>query len=195
MKIDIYNYILDNLSKYILKNFTNNKYFVKDIFDSIIYILKSNVSWNTTIYVNNTLIKTNSIYKHFRFLSNIHFFKNILSQIINTFYADSINKSNIFLIDSSYIFNKRGKISNIKRNPYKCNKYGYKIEKQEGDKILINRYIQRDKNAVLNFRTLFNYYLLNNRERPKAFQQTYLGGKPKNANIGGIGISKILKSE
>ncbi|ATZ80530.1 DDE transposase domain containing protein [Bodo saltans virus] len=126
MKIDIYNYILDNLKKHIIVNPTNNKYSVKDIFDSIIFILKSNVSWNSVIFVNNSLIKTNAIYKHFRFLSKINFFHDILFQITNTFlkYDD---RSNIFLTDTTFIFNKKCKIHNIKRNPYKCNKYGFKI--------------------------------------------------------------------
>jgi len=42
------------------------------------------------------------------------------------------------------------------------------------EKVIINRFIKRDKNAVLNFKYLLEYYLLNNRERPDIFKR-----KPK----------------
>ena len=53
-----------------------------------------------------------------------------------------------------------------------CNKkfkYDDTNEIKENTKIIVNRFIQRDKNAVLNFKTILNYYLLNNRQRPTSF--------------------------
>jgi hypothetical protein len=40
-----------------------------------------------------------------------------------------------------------------------------KILVENNEKVIINHFIKRDKNAVLNFKYLLEYYLLNNRER------------------------------
>ena len=50
-------------------------------------------------------------------------------------------------------------------------KYLYNDKKENGKKIIISlvrRFIQRDKNAVLNFEFLVNYYL-KNKSRPEKF--------------------------
>lgn len=46
-----------------------------------------------------------------------------------------------------------------------------KVTVNSEEKIIINRFIKRDKNAVLNFKYLVEYYLLNNRERPEIFKR------------------------
>ena len=74
MKIDIYNYIIKELKNVLLLKSMNTKYSRDTIFDSLIFILKSNISWNEKIIVNNNIVKTNSIHKHFSFLSKIDFF-------------------------------------------------------------------------------------------------------------------------
>ena len=51
----------------------------------------------------------------------------------------------------------------------------YQLNNKKEEKLLtcyvVNRYIQRDKNAVLNFRLITEHYLLNNRERLQAFKR------------------------
>ena len=74
-KNDIYFFILNKLNKVLKFNSNNSKYNPKLIFDSLIHILKSNFSWNSKIVINNQIILTNSIYKHFLFLTKINFFK------------------------------------------------------------------------------------------------------------------------
>ncbi|ATZ80196.1 putative chaperone Hsp70/DnaK [Bodo saltans virus] len=80
-----------------------------------------------------------------------------------------------------------------------------KVTIEGKDIIQINRYIQRDKNAVLNFRTILSHYILNNRERPKAFvrseKSTCRGSKPRKATVAkesyssSIGEPKKLKKK
>ena len=59
MKIDIYNYIIKELKNVLLLKSMNTKYYHNTIFDSLIFILKSNISWNEKIIVNNNIVKTN----------------------------------------------------------------------------------------------------------------------------------------
>ena len=127
MKIDIYNYIIKELKNVLLLKSMNTKYYHNTIFDSLIFILKSNISWNEKIIVNNNIVKTNSIYKHFSFLSKIDFFNTLLTKIIDKFFKNDLMNSSTFLADTTFVFNKKCNVKNIKRNPYKCNKYGFKI--------------------------------------------------------------------
>jgi len=86
VKIDIYNFIIMKLNK-VLKFISNNsKYSPKIIFDSLIYILQSNVSWNSKIILDNKIIPTNSIYKHFIFLTKINFLKKFCVPLITHFF-------------------------------------------------------------------------------------------------------------
>ena len=60
--------------------------------------------------------------------------------------------------------------------------HGSKEEIKEEKNGEINRFIQRDKNAVLNFQTILKYYL-EKKERPLAFRRrrtTMEGSKPSN---------------
>jgi hypothetical protein len=128
IKIDIYNFILNKLNKILHFKSRNIKYNPKIVFDSVLYILNSNVSWNSKIIINDNFIHTNSIYKHLCFLTKINFFQKILCLINNKFFKSSIKDSlycsakNIkFLIavDSIFIANKNcsTKYKNLKQNP------------------------------------------------------------------------------
>ena len=62
---------------------------------------------------------------------------------------------------------------NMEKKCITCKKlYNDLEEKNKKDnKIWIRRFIQRDKNAVLNFKYITEYYLNNNRERPEIFKR------------------------
>jgi Transposase DDE domain len=129
-KNDIYNFILKKLKKVLKFNSNNSKYTPKLIFDSLIYILKSNISWNSKIIIDNQIILTNSIYKHFLFLTKIDFFTQTLRSINKFFFKSHINNSSYCTIDSTFIANKNCNTKcypNLKRNKYKSNKFGFKI--------------------------------------------------------------------
>ena len=127
MKIDIYNFILSHLQKFIPLKSYNIKYNHQLIFDSLIFILKSGISWNSKIILNDSVIFCNSIYKHFVRLTKLNFFSKIFNKIKRKFILHS-SPSDFFSIDSTFIPNKFSFHDNkIKRNPYKSNKFGYKI--------------------------------------------------------------------
>jgi hypothetical protein len=63
-----------------------------------------------------------------------------------------------------------------------------KILVENNEKVIINHFIKRDKNAVLNFKYLLEYYLLNNRERPEIFKR-----KPKEETKKKINEMKNIK--
>jgi len=113
MKIDIYNYILNELNIIHPLKSHNIKYSHKTIFNSLIYILKSNISWNSKIIIDNNIVHTNSIYKHFIYLTKLHFFENIFNKIINTFFNNQLINSSIFMVDSTFMFNKYCTTKNI----------------------------------------------------------------------------------
>jgi len=128
-KIDIYNFIINKLSKVLKFNSNNSKYTPKIIFDSIIFLLKSNISWNSKIIIDNNIILTNSIYKHFCFLTKINFFHKILKSINTKFFKSFISNSSYNSIDSTFIANKycSTNYTNLKRNKFKSNKFGFKL--------------------------------------------------------------------
>ena len=127
MKIDIYNFILNNMQKILHLKSNNTKYNHKIIFDSLIYILKSGISWNSKIILNEHVIFCNSIYKHFIRLTKLNFFSKILNKIKRKFLHNN-NAHDFVSVDSTFIPNKYCYHNNkIKRNPYKSNKFGYKI--------------------------------------------------------------------
>ena len=106
----------------------NTKYNVQTVFDSLIYILKSGITWNSKILLNDNIVYCNSIYKHFVYLTKLNFFSKVLNKIRRHFFSDQINNSSFCSIDSTFICNKNCLLNNkIKRNPYKSNKFGYKI--------------------------------------------------------------------
>ena len=124
----IYNFILKHMQKILKFKSNNTKYNVKIVFDSLIYVLKSGTSWNSKILLNNNIVFCNSIYKHFLYLTKFNFFSKVLNKIKQKFFLDKINESNFCSVDTTFISNKYCKLNNtIKRNPYKSNKFGYKI--------------------------------------------------------------------
>ena len=127
MKIDIYNFIINEMIKILPLKSPNNKYTHQIIFDSLIFILKSAISWNSKIIINNNIVYTNSIYKHFIILTKMNFFIKTLKKINNKFFSQTLNESTYYSVDSSFIANKNCSIKNIKRNPFKSNKFGFKI--------------------------------------------------------------------
>ena len=127
INIDIYNYILKCLRKKLPLRSHNTKYNIKIIFDSLIYILKNNLNWNTLIVIDNITVKTNSIYKYFLYLSKTNFFQKIVRRLNKKFFVDKINDARYCSVDSTFIANKKCCKDNIKRNPYKSNKFGFKI--------------------------------------------------------------------
>jgi len=69
----------------------------------------------------------------------------------------------------------------MEKKSISCNKWKYDDSNEkniENNKIMIRRFIQRDKNAVLNFKTIFLHYVTHNRERLNAFSKTFQGSKP-----------------
>jgi hypothetical protein len=128
-KIDIYDFIIGKLNKVLKFNSNNSKYTPKIIFDSIIFLLKSNISWNSKIVINDTIILTNSIYKHFCFLTKINFFNKLLKSINNKFFKSYIDNSSYNSVDSTFISNKycSTDYKNLKRNKFKSNKFGFKL--------------------------------------------------------------------
>ena len=69
MKLDIYNFILMHMQKILQFKSNNTKYNVQIVFNSLIYILKSGITWNSKILLDNRIIYCNSIYKHFLHLT------------------------------------------------------------------------------------------------------------------------------
>ena len=129
IKIDIYNFILTELNKVLKFTSKNVKYNPQIIFDSLLFILNSNISWNSKIIINNSVVFTNSVYKHFLFLTHINFFGQILSSINALFFNQYITTSLYNTVDSTFIANKSCSTSytNFKRNKFKSNKFGIKI--------------------------------------------------------------------
>jgi putative transposase len=102
------------------KNHPNSKYKLNEILDDIFYVLKTGVSWRNL----RSTIPWKSVYFHFqRFIKN---------DIFNLFYLQlrhkyfSNNKTDIQIIDSTFIANKCGK-NKIARNSFFKNKNCNKI--------------------------------------------------------------------
>ena len=152
MRTDIYDFILTHIKQILCFNSTNVKYNPQIIFDSLIFILKNGISWNSKIFIDHNLIFCNSIYKHFLTLNKHNFFSKILHKIKRQFFSDKILNSSFCSIDSTFIPNKCCIHNNkIKRNPYKSNKFGYKIS------IITNQYRSCRKTIFL----YFLYFYLN----------------------------------
>jgi hypothetical protein len=130
-RIDIRNKIIEEISKVLKFKSYNTKLTPTIVFDSLCYILRNAVNWNTTIVINKGMINTNTIYKHFRYLTHINFFDTFLRNIVRDLYTNT----NANIIDSTFFANKRlhhSQMKNLKRNPHYLSKYGVKLS------ILIN---------------------------------------------------------
>jgi len=109
-----------HIGKYYVNLYPNSKYSIDDILDDILYVLKTGIAWRDL----KSIVNWQSVYFHFkRFVTN-NIFKKLYIELRNTYFAN--NKTNIKIIDSTFIMNKYGK--NIKaRNKYFKNKNCNKI--------------------------------------------------------------------
>lgn len=101
-----------------MKSHQNTKYKIDDILDKIFFVLKTGISWRNL----RSTINWKSVYFHFqRFVKN-DIFKTFYLQLRNKYFSN--NKTNIQIIDSTFIMNKYGK-NKIARNIFfknkKCN--------------------------------------------------------------------------
>ena len=111
-----------NLRKrYCIKS-PNQKYSIDLIIDEILYVLKTGLAWRNI----RSPVHWNTLYQHFKILVNFKIFDKLFN-FFKKVYLKS-HKSNIFIIDSSFIFNKFGK-NKIARNKFcknkNCNKISY----------------------------------------------------------------------
>jgi len=105
-----------NINKYYLKQYPNSKYKLDDILDDILYVLKTGISWRDI----KSSVNWQSVQTKF----------NIFKKMYLSFRSDyfSNNKTDIQLIDSTFIMNKFGK-NHIARNAFfknkNCNKVSF----------------------------------------------------------------------
>jgi hypothetical protein len=121
-KIYIKNAILSdvNIGKYYSIIYPNSKYFLDDILDDIINVLKNGISWRNI----RSLINWNVIYFHFKRFVKFDIFKNIYLSLQSKYLTK--NNPLIQIIDSTFIMNKFGK-NYIARNIFFKNKNCNKI--------------------------------------------------------------------
>lgn len=110
------------IGKFYLHTHIRTKYTLEDIIDNIFYVLKTGIPWRAL----QSSINWQSVYFHFkRFVTN-NIFKNLYLMLRNKYFAK--NKTEIQIIDSTFIANKFGK-NNIARNVFfknkNCNKISY----------------------------------------------------------------------
>ena len=108
-----------NIGKYYSIKYPNSKYKLDELIKSIFYILKTGISWRDL----KTTIKWQSIYYHFTRFVKFDIFKKCFLKLRSLFISK--NKTNIQIIDSTFILNKYGK-NFIARNVFfkskNCNK-------------------------------------------------------------------------
>jgi len=108
------------LLKYYSHKFPNSKHDLDFILSEIIYVLKTGISWRNL----RSRINYNTLYWHFnRFVKN-NIFRDSFVYLRNK-YSD-FNKTDIQIIDSTFVMNKFGK-NNISRNKWFKNKNCNKI--------------------------------------------------------------------
>ena len=111
-------------NKFLSKSFTcdhpNSKYSLDFIISEIIYVLKTGISWRNL----RSSINWNTLYWHFKRFVNHNIFYKTFNFLRKKYYKN--NKTNIQIIDSTFICNKYGK-NKIARNKFYKNKNGNKI--------------------------------------------------------------------
>lgn len=123
-KTTIKNIILnsDDIKRYYLKTHPNTKYSLDNILNEIFYVLKTGISWRDL----RSPIKWQSIYFHFQRFVKHNIFKKLYLQLRDTYFSN--NKTDIQIIDSTFIANKCGK-NKIARNVFfknkNCNKVSF----------------------------------------------------------------------
>ena len=107
------------IKKFYIKTFPNSKYNLKDILTEILFILKTGISWRD----NRSNINYQSIYYHFKRFVNFGIFKKLFIKLRSTFIKS--HKTNVQIIDSTFIMNKFGKNFTARNKFFKsknCNK-------------------------------------------------------------------------
>jgi transposase len=111
-----------NINKYYLKQYPNSKYKLDDILDDILYVLKTGISWRDL----KSSVKWQSVYSHFQRFTKFNIFKKMYLSFRSDYFIN--NKTDIQLIDSTFIMNKFGK-NHIARNMFfknkNCNKVSF----------------------------------------------------------------------
>lgn len=108
-----------NIKQFYIKSFPNSKYSLKSILSEILFILKTGISWRDC----RSNINYQSIYYHFKRFVKFGIFKKLFINLRSTFIRS--NKTNVQIIDSTFIMNKYGK-NFVARNKFfkskNCNK-------------------------------------------------------------------------
>lgn len=122
LKIHIKEKIYNNnkISKYYIEKQKHSKYSIDDILDGILYVLKTGISWRDC----NSTVKWNSLFFHYKRFTDNNIFKSVYVSLKDKY--SSKNKTNVQIIDSSFVPNKYGK-NNIGRNKFYKSKNGNKI--------------------------------------------------------------------
>jgi transposase len=108
------------LYKFYFLQHPNNKYSIDFIIDEILYILKTGLAWRNI----RSAIHWNTLYQHFRTFTKHGIFIKLFNFVKKKYL--NVNKSYIYMIDSTFIFNKFGK-NKIARNKFFKNKNCNKI--------------------------------------------------------------------
>ncbi len=136
---------------------------MNNILDDILYVLKTGICWRDL----RSIINWQSVYFHFQRFVKFNIFKKLYSFLRNTYFKN--NKSNIQIIDSTFIMNKFGK-NKIARNKFfknkNCNKVSF-ITDVNGIPIsvLINSGNVHDNTFVENH--VKDLYILNKKKNKK----------------------------
>jgi len=120
-KLIKYTILNDNKLKKLYSHcFPHSKYSIDNILDGILFILKTGISWRDS----PSIVKWSSLYFHYcRFVSN-NIFKKMYIRLRSKYMSN--HKSNIQIIDSTFILNKFGK-NHIARNKFFKNKNCNKV--------------------------------------------------------------------
>lgn len=109
-----------HIKNFYIKKHTNSKYSLDDILDEIFYVLKTGISWRNV----RSHINWHSIYFHFKRFVDNNIFKTFYLKLRAKYFSN--NKTDIQIIDSTFIANKYGK-NKIARNIFFKNKNCNKI--------------------------------------------------------------------
>lgn len=111
-----------NIKHLYINKQTNTKYSLQDIIDDIIYVLKTGIPWRSL----KSKVNWQSVYFHFKRFVDNNIFKQLYLDFRFKYFTNS--KTNIQIIDSTFITNKFGK-NNIARNIFfknkNCNKVSF----------------------------------------------------------------------
>jgi transposase len=98
----------------------NKKYSIDLIIGEIIFVLKTGIAWRNL----RSSMNWNTLYHHYRRFVKFDIFNKVFNYLRNIYFKST--KSNVQIIDSSFIPNKYGQ-NNISRNKFYKNKNGNKI--------------------------------------------------------------------